>query len=35
MKSENLCGYNKRGIFLIKKTILLIKKFITVNYWKN
>ena len=42
MKSENLCGYshsyyNKRKGYskLTEKTILLIKKLMTVSYWKN
>ena len=34
MKSENLCGYNKRkGYFkLTEKTILLIKNLMTICY---
>ena len=37
MKLENLYRYNKRKGYseMTGKTILLIKKFMTVSYWKN
>ena len=36
-ESENLCGYSKRKGYskLTEITILLIKKFMIVSYWKN
>ena len=37
MKYENLCDYNKRKGYskLTEKTILWIKKFMNLSYWKN